>query len=107
MTSVISVGGKALGAQNILRQLGVSAGDLGFGISKEFEPGLIDGRKILGRAGIDQNVVASSSHKVDQGIQFLASVPIFHPIDFGSWYPKRTAVEYFYGIVHGLATSRF
>src|SRR4051794_21126214 len=55
---------KALRAENVLRKLRLGAHDLGLGVAKEAEPGLVDHGEILGGAGVDEDVLAAALHEI-------------------------------------------
>jgi hypothetical protein len=87
---------QALIAENVLRQLLLSADDLGLWIAEEIEPGFVHDREVLRRAGVDKNVLAAATNKVDENVHLLALVPVFHPVDFWSGNPEGAGVEGLY-----------
>src|SRR5215469_7938231 len=89
-----------LGAQNILRKLLFRADNLCLGISEEFFPSLVQNRKVLRWAGVDENVLPAATHQVDDHIHFFPLVPTLHPIYLRSWNPESAGVERVDGIVH-------
>src|SRR4029077_7675948 len=91
---------KPLRAKDILRQLLVGADDLGFWKTEEIDPCLVENRKVLWWAGINEDIVPATTDQVDDDVHLFACAPGLHPIDLRPGKSNSTGIERLNRIVH-------